>query len=339
MNESRPLWRRAALSLLLGTVLFAACDKQESAGTSPGRQESAGTSPGKQESAGTSTEIDEATWADDLARHRVEIDEDYKTSPKSPLAGAQYLKSEPADLRVYLNRKDRIFALANAESPAAALVTSQRNGVWYWETLNDDVVCEIEDEPVPTGAALDSPATFTIDDLILSFHPGEEQVTFIVFDHRRPEIQEFEHLLYYPAAIDFAVPARLVKLPEPEPLEMPTTRGLVKTFYRYAKVEFQIDGERQELTAFKYGLEGDAAKGLFIPFKDTTTGRETYGAGRYLQIDDPENDNLILDFNRAFNPLCNYSPAYNCTLPPRENHLKVAIRAGEKTYPEQDGTH
>ncbi|MGB5294317.1 MAG: DUF1684 domain-containing protein, partial [Thermoanaerobaculia bacterium] len=65
----------------------------------------------------------------------------------------------------------------------------------------------------------------------------------------------------------------------------------------------------------------------------TTTGRETYGAGRYLQIDDPASESLVLDFNRAFNPLCNYSDAYNCTLPLRENHLKVAINAGEKTYP------
>ena len=114
---------------------------------------------------------------------------------------------------------------------------------------------------------------------------------------------------------------------------MPTTRGLIKTLYRYAKIDFELDGEKQELTAFKYGLEGDAAQGLFIPFKDATTGRETYGAGRYLQIDDPENELFILDFNYAFNPLCNYAPAYNCTLPPYENHLEVAIKAGELAYP------
>ena len=87
----------------------------------------------------------------------------------------------------------------------------------------------------------------------------------------------------------------------------------------------RVDGEEV--------AEGSALEGLFIAFRDATTSRETYGAGRYLQIDEPQTEEFVLDFNRAFNPLCNYSDAYNCTLPLRENHLKVAINAGEKTYP------
>ena len=98
-------------------------------------------------------------------------------------------------------------------------------------------------------------------------------------------------------------------------------------------IEFYIDGEQHELTAFKNALSGERSSTLFIPFRDGTTGLESYGAGRFLEIDEPAEENFVLDFNRAFNPMCNYSPAYNCPIPPQENHLPVPIRAGEKTYP------
>ena len=93
------------------------------------------------------------------------------------------------------------------------------------------------------------------------------------------------------------------------------------------------------MTAFKYALSGEGSDGLFIPFKDATSGRETYGAGRFLEIHEPDEERFTLDFNRCFNPLCNYSPAYNCPIPPRENHLEIAIEAGEKTYPMDHHEH
>ncbi len=68
---------------------------------------------------------------------------------------------------------------------------------------------------------------------------------------------------------------------------------------------------------------------LSIPFKDATNGGETYEVGRFLDVKEPDGDALILDFNRCYNPLCNYSPAYNCPMPPLENILKIGIPAGE----------
>ena len=87
---------------------------------------------------------------------------------------------------------------------------------------------------------------------------------------------------------------------------MLTSRGLKKTFYRYARIRFQLSGEDQELTAFKSKLDGEGSKSLFIPFRDFTSGRESYGAGRFLDVDEPPGDHFVLDFNRAYNPLCNY---------------------------------
>lgn len=278
------------------------------------------------------SETDNAAWIQELIEHREEVDEDYRTSRTSPMAGAQYLKSEPVD-KVYLMREDRIFDLAYSVDPAAEIVVSKEGEGWVWEDLGGNTVCEVEDERVATGSSLEDPATFTIAGLTLSFYPAEDRVTFIVFDPERPVFKAFEHLLYFPPDKSYAVPAKLAKIAEPDEVEMITNRNLKKTFYRYAKLEFQVGGEDQELTAYKYALTGEGSDSLFIPFKDATTGDETYGAGRFIDVDEPESEHFLLDFNRAYNPLCNYSPAYNCPVPPRENHLRVAIRAGERTYP------
>jgi uncharacterized protein (DUF1684 family) len=276
-------------------------------------------------------ELDDPAWTDALIDHRKEIDEEFRTST-SPMAGTQYLKSEPAD-RVYLTRQGRSFGLDYSGVPAAELVVAREATTWHWDDLGGDVVCQIDEEQVATGSALDGAATFAIAGLHLSFYPSEDRVTFIVFDPERPEKESFDHLLYYPPDRGYAVPAQLIKLPEPDAIEMLTSRGLKKTFYRYATIRFQVDGEDQELTAFKSKLTGEGSESLFIPFRDSTTGRETYGAGRFLDIDEPQAEQFALDFNRAYNPLCNYSPAFNCPIPPRENHLDVGIRAGELTYP------
>jgi uncharacterized protein (DUF1684 family) len=172
-----------------------------------------------------------------------------------------------------------------------------------------------------------------VGDLFLSVYPSEDRVTFVVFDPERPEKTSFDHLLYFPPDRSYAVSARLVVHPKPDEIEMLTSRDLKKTFHRYAKITFRLDGKDQALSAFKSQLTGEGSNHLFIPFRDATTGRETYGAGRFLEIEEPDEEHFVLDFNRAFNPLCNYSPAYNCAIPPRENHLRVAIKAGEMTYP------
>lgn len=281
---------------------------------------------------GNIADEDEAAWTRELLAHRAAIDKEFSTSPTSPIAGTQYLKSAAAN-RLFLLREGRTFALAEAEEVTAELVLERQDTTWHWRQLAEDVACAIDGEPVASGSALTGPATFSIAGLTLSFLPGEDHVTLIVFDPERPEMLSFEHLDYFPPDRSFAVPARLEKLERSESIEMPTTRNLVKTFYRSARIHFEVAGERQVLTALKSSLEGEGSSSLFIPFKDATSGDETYGGGRYLEIEEPVREDFILDFNRAFNPLCNYSPAWNCVLPPRENHLRVAIRAGERTYP------
>ncbi len=107
-----------------------------------------------------------------------------------------------------------------------------------------------------------------------------------------------------------------------------TSDGRERVYTREASVSFEVDGEQATLTL--YGTEH--SRGYFLPFRDATSGKETYGAGRYLDIEPPEQGRVTVDFNFAYNPFCAYNDAYSCPLPPGENWLQVAIRAGERVY-------
>jgi hypothetical protein len=305
--------------LLTLVILLCGCAQQNPNGTAT-RAPVAGSEP------------DDLAWTQALIEHREEIDDAFRTSNTSPMAGTQYLKSQPT-VRVHLTRQGKAFALAYSADPAAEIAVTREGAAWTWEDLRGDVLCRIDEEQVETGSALAGPATFVIAGLHLRFYPAKDRVTFIVYDPERPEKRSFDHLLYFPPDRSYAVAAKFLAIPEPEEIEMLTSRGLKKTFYRYATIRFQLNGEDQELTAFKSELTGEGSESLFIPFRDSTSGHDTYGAGRFLDIDEPQSEHFVLDFNRAYNPLCNYSPAFNCPIPPRENRLPVAIRAGEMTYP------
>lgn len=144
----------------------------------------------------------------------------------------------------------------------------------------------------------------------------------------------FDGLSYYehnPALVFRLTPERLE--PDEPLLEMETSTGDRRQYRRWGVLRFVVEGDEAALTLYS---EPDGT-GFFLPFRDATSGGETYGAGRYLDDHRPGlrplgDGTLELDFNYAYNPYCAYSPAYSCPLPPRENWLSVPIRAGEKTF-------
>ena len=139
----------------------------------------------------------------------------------------------------------------------------------------------------------------------------------------------FSGLNYYPPDPAYRYELTLQKTDEPEVLTFQTSTGDEQTYHRLGTVVFEVKRESAELAVYQ-STEHD---GLFVPFRDATSGKETYGAGRYLEPEDLGAGKLLLDFNLAYNPFCAYSEAYSCPLPPFENHLtNVAIRAGEKLF-------
>jgi|SRR5688572_1481459 len=145
--------------------------------------------------------------------------------------------------------------------------------------------------------------------------------------------EHFEGLRYYPVDLSYRVLANLVQEANPGIFRVQTTTGDHKEYTRIGRLEFEIEGQTLRLTAFlppsDEPLHGNR---LFVPFRDKTSGKETYGAGRYLDLNKRTSDEYILDFNRAYNPYCAYSPYYSCPLPPGENNLPVEVRAGEMNF-------
>jgi uncharacterized protein (DUF1684 family) len=136
-------------------------------------------------------------------------------------------------------------------------------------------------------------------------------------------------LRYYPPDPDYIVAAALRLGQERPRVLMPTSTGTIRPYERVGVLEFTFQGQSLSLGAF---IEAGTREieGLFVPFVDATSGKETYPAGRYLDIPPTTTGLYEIDFNRAYNPYCAYNATYECPYPPASNRLKVEIRAGEK---------
>lgn len=141
----------------------------------------------------------------------------------------------------------------------------------------------------------------------------------------------FHGLSYFPVHLSYRIEGlRLLPYAGDGPLAflMPTSDGQDRHAIRAGSFVFEVGGDRQGLTAYRFqGAEGDS---LFVPFLDATSGVDTYGAGRYLDVEPGPDGRYVLDFNRAYHPYCAYSPSFSCPLTPAENRLGVRIEAGER---------
>ena len=145
------------------------------------------------------------------------------------------------------------------------------------------------------------------------------------------ERTRFRGLKYFPQSSDYRVKARLTKSDKPEVVTMTTSKGTIRPYLKYGVFSFELQGKKLQLHAYK-AADDPHDQSLFVPFADETSGKETYGAGRYLDIEESHGDDYVLDFNLAYNPYCEYNENYVCPFPPKDNRLPVAIKAGERNY-------
>jgi len=140
----------------------------------------------------------------------------------------------------------------------------------------------------------------------------------------------FQGLSYSPEDPALRIEAELdTDVDRDEDIVMQTTTVGTQVYRRVGKVRFDVDGHPAEITLYESAEQED----LFVPFRDATSGKETYGAGRYLEVERPKDGRVVvLDFNDAYNPYCAYNPEWSCPIPPGENWLAVPIRAGESNF-------
>ena len=141
--------------------------------------------------------------------------------------------------------------------------------------------------------------------------------------------RDFLPLVYFPIDESYNAPAVLTPSTDRTIFPMPTSSGQPRQERRAGTLAFTLHGEPMTLTTF---VEADAPNmnHLFLPFSDATTGKDTYSAGRFLDLDRTPTGIYQLDFNRAYNPYCYFNASYECPYPPPENRLKIPIEAGER---------
>lgn len=182
-----------------------------------------------------------------------------------------------------------------------------------------EATLEVGKEGKPQVVGLGSLSFFLI--------PRGDRVGVRVRDSAAPALAAFHGLDYYPAAEDWRVEARFEPYQPPKPIPIVNILGMVEDNPSPGAVVFQREGKTYRLEA----LDGGDGS-LFLLFADPTNGPETYGAGRFLDTDPPKDGKVTVDFNRAYNPPCAFSAYATCPLPPKQNRLPFAVRAGEKKY-------
>jgi uncharacterized protein (DUF1684 family) len=148
---------------------------------------------------------------------------------------------------------------------------------------------------------------------------------------RHPE--ECKPLNYFPPDTKYIINATFLPAENGKIIFLPTSDGKEKEYREFGAATFSLDGVKNTLMILEITEPGPYHGTLFLAFADATSARETYGAGRYLELKKiPGASSIFLDFNEAYNPYCAYTANFSCPFPPRENVLRVAIRAGEKSF-------
>lgn len=149
---------------------------------------------------------------------------------------------------------------------------------------------------------------------------------------RGDNLRNFKKHPFFPVDLKYRVTAKFVKTENPVPFELPTSSGKVKQYREYGKADFELDGKKYTLTVYQSLdlIKMDRYKDhLFLPFRDETNGKETYGGGKYMDLKIPKGDEIILDFNLSYQPYCAYNAFdYNCPIVPENNKLPMRIEAG-----------
>jgi len=149
------------------------------------------------------------------------------------------------------------------------------------------------------------------------------------------DLEQFKSLEFYPINEKLVVNAKFMRTPNEKPFQMPTSTDRKPMYVKFAEAHFSIDGKSYKLNIYQsQDLKRiDKYKNsLFLPFTDLTSGVESYGGGRYIDLEIPSGNEISIDFNRAYNPYCAYNHKYSCPIPPQENDLNLEINAGVKKF-------
>ena len=147
--------------------------------------------------------------------------------------------------------------------------------------------------------------------------------------------RKFKEHHFFKVDLKYCVNARLVSTPKSDTFGMKTSTDREPLYRQYGIAYFTIDGEKFHLSIYqniKYSAFEKYKNSLFLLYNDKTNGSQTYGGGRYIDLEIPLGDSISIDFNKSYTPYCHYNSKYSCPIPPPQNRLKIKIKAGVKMY-------
>ncbi len=184
--------------------------------------------------------------------------------------------------------------------------------------------------PVTTAALKSdesgSPDILQVDAVSMFVIKRGERYGIRVKDRNSPYLKEFTGLKYFPVDERYQVRAKFVPYNPPREIAVPNILGDINMTPSPGYAEFALEGKTLRLVPV------EEVGQLFFIFKDQTSGKETYPAGRFLYADMPMDGEVVIDFNKAYNPPCAFTPYATCPLPPKDNNLPIRVEAGELRY-------
>lgn len=221
--------------------------------------------------------------------------------------------------------------LPAGSAPASAGTFVVEHGQVSVELL-PTVIATIAGKPVKTKVTLRSdsggaePDVLALGALTLQVIERDGRLAIRLKDLNSPVRRDWKGLRYYPTQLSYRVVARFVPHPRPVSIALPNMLGFSETAPSPGYAEFELGGKTFRLDPV---IEAPGDSVLFFVFRDQTSGKTTYGAGRFLYADPPKDGRIVLDFNKAYTPPCGFTPYATCPLPPPQNRLGVAVEAGE----------
>lgn len=234
--------------------------------------------------------------------------------------GDNKLGSDPANEMVL--PKDKV--------PADAGVFTLRNGVVQFDAPPKSGFT-VEGKPA-TQLTLKSdddgsPTVLHLGSLTFQIIKRGEKLGLRVRDSQNPDRLNFAGTQFYPVDLQWRIDAQFVPYNPPKPVSITNVLGMESGEASPGAVKFEVDGKSYQIDAITE--KGETR--YFMIIADKTSGKETYGAGRYLYVDPPDSvGHMVIDFNKAYSPPCAFTKFATCPLPPRQNRLPFPIEAGEK---------
>lgn len=151
------------------------------------------------------------------------------------------------------------------------------------------------------------------------------------------DLKTFKSLDFFEIDENYKIVADFELTPDTPIFEMQTTTDRLPLYRKYGTAKFTLNDVIIELSVYQNQdlmMSFEYQNYLFLPFNDATNGKTTYGGGRFIDLEIPENDTktIIIDFNKAYNPLCAYNHEFSCPIPPKENNISIEIPVGVKAY-------